>query len=284
MLWLKVVVIFAVLFSLVWAYKHYQQRHHSLTPVENFESREKYMLKRNQDVYDDFYSVVYHDIMVPPGRVQQEVDLIEKTTQPSKEVSTILDLGSGTGEVMEEWSKRGYKQVYGIEASQQMIEACHHEKKDHIVAADFMKRSSFETNTFSHILCLNKTIYEVDNKLGFFKNCYAWLKPGGYLVLHAFEMPRQNTSKPLTGGFSQGWKYEASLEPMKDDSKSFVLLEQMTHPITNQVRIHERQVHYKELGDLINDAMYTGFIVAGKAATVSPCPWSPKEYLYFLQK
>jgi 23S rRNA-/tRNA-specific pseudouridylate synthase len=58
----------------------------------------------------------------------------------------------------------------------------------------------------------------------------------------------------------------------------------MTHPITHQIRVHEREVHYKELGDIINDAMYCGFIVAGKAATISPCSWSPKENLYFLQK
>jgi len=279
MLWFKILIFFAVLFVLTWLFK---QVYKEPEPFETLTAQTQYMLKRNQDVYDDFYSVVYREIMMPQTRIQKEVELIEATTQPSKQASWFLDVGSGTGEVIDAWLDKGYEQVYGIELSPCMVSASAHPNV--VVNDDFMKRSSFEPNTFTHIMCLNKTLYEIPNKLGFFKNCYSWLKPGGHLVLHAFEMPRSNTSRPLlTPGEAQGWKYQSSLEPGTDE-KSFVLTEQMTHPKTMQLRLHEREVYYKELGDIITDAIYCGFIVSGKSQTTTPGAWSPREYIYFLQK
>ena len=46
---------------------------------------------------------------------------------------------------------------------------------------DFM---NFDAQSFTHITCLYFTIYYIKDKTRLFKNCYDWLKPGGYMVLH----------------------------------------------------------------------------------------------------
>ena len=65
-------------------------------------------------------------------------------------------------------------------------------------ALDFML---FPAATFSHILCLYFTIYYIERKQQFFQNCYDWLLPGGYLVLHLVNRnmfdPILNSANPL---------------------------------------------------------------------------------------
>ena len=39
-------------------------------------------------------------------------------------------------------------------------------------------------NSFSTITCFYFTIYYIKDKNTFLQNCYNWLMPGGYLVLH----------------------------------------------------------------------------------------------------
>jgi len=279
-LWLKVLVFFSVLFALTYVVKgiYFAPK----VAQESFSTQDRFVLKRNQDVYDDFYAQVYRDVMAPPSRLKQETNLIIEMTQPSKEASVVLDLGSGTGDTLDEWLSRGFQQVYGIELQPSMVSACSHPNL--VLTSDFMKRDNFEPGTFTHILCMNKTMYEIDNKVGFFKNVYSWLKPGGYLVLHLFEIPRPNGSTRIpvkTKDVTQGWLYESALE-MQPESCLFI--EQFTQPDTARMRLQERNVFYKEMGSVLNDAMYTGFIVHGKASVETPGAWSPREYIYFLQK
>ena len=42
----------------------------------------------------------------------------------------------------------------------------------------------YPAHTFTHITCLYFTIYDIKNKFLFFRNCYEWLQPGGYLTVH----------------------------------------------------------------------------------------------------
>ena len=48
---------------------------------------------------------------------------------------------------------------------------------------DILNNMLFDTNYFTHILCLGKQLYYMQNKKMFLENCYNWLMPGGYLSL-----------------------------------------------------------------------------------------------------
>jgi SAM-dependent methyltransferase len=278
---------FLVLFAMVGIFKSFLHKKEAFTDnISVLNTTNKYMLKRNQDVYDDFYATVYSKMESKPSRVKEEVSFIEKQTQPSKETSVLLDMGAGTGEVMNEWLNRGYKQVYGIEQSPTMVASSIY--PDQTIQSDFMLRNNFERSTFTHIFCLNHTIYEIENKVAFFKNCYFWLKPGGYLVVHLTEKPRINTTKPLKTESScsslKGLDYKAELNP-STDSNSILLTEYMTDRQTGQMRTQERDMYMKEIGDIVNDAIYCGFIIHGKASIqTSTVPISQREYMYFFQK
>ena len=283
-MWLKILVFFIILFIVVAIYK-YVERQPENKKKEGFDdspfhTSEKYILKRNQDVYDDFYAQVYKEVAAPTSRLQNEVSLIVQQTQPSKEASVILDVGSSTGEMIRELSNRGYENVYGIDVSPSMA-------SNQVMTADFMIRNNFERSTFTHILCLGGTLYEVQNKVAFFKNCYYWLKSGGYMVVHVIERPRHNSTKPIncttTSCKNDRLRYKAEMEPSEGEDQ-LLFIEQMTNMATGQQRTHERQLYMKDVGDIVNDAIYCGFLVQGKAAVVSPVPLSKHEYLYFFQK
>ena len=59
----------------------------------------------------------------------------------------------------------------------------------------------YPADSFTHVLCLYFTIYYIKNKKQFLTNCYDWLKPGGYLVLHLVNRnkfdPILNSADPL---------------------------------------------------------------------------------------
>jgi len=286
-LWLKILVFFVILFLVVAVYKYVERG--PANKKEGFEdspfhTSEKYILKRNQDVYDDFYAQVYKEIAAPTSRLQNEVSLIVQQTQPSPEASVILDVGSSTGDMIRELSNRGYENVYGIDISPSMVSCS---SPNQVVTADFMLRNNFERNTFTHILCLGATLYEVQNKVAFFKNCYYWLKSGGYLVVHVIERPHHNSTTPIncttTSCKNERLRYKAGVEASEEENQ-FLFIEQMIDHSTGQQRTQERQMYMKDVGDIVNDAIYCGFIVQGKAAVVSPVPLSKREYLYFFQK
>ena len=45
-------------------------------------------------------------------------------------------------------------------------------------------KNDFDYNTFSHILCLGRTIYEIKNKEQFFETCYSLLNDNGLLIIN----------------------------------------------------------------------------------------------------
>ena len=56
------------------------------------------------------------------------------------------------------------------------------------------------------------TIYSIEDKLKFFKNCYDWLQPGGRLVIHLVNRdkfdPILNSANPLTSVNAQKYAKE----------------------------------------------------------------------------
>jgi hypothetical protein len=187
---------------------------------------------------------------------------------------------------MNELSNQGYINIYGIDSSEKLVSS--NLLSNSIVVGNVLDRSNFEQNTFTHITSLGNQIYETDKKATFLKNCYYWLKPGGYLILRLVENIRPNTTKPIREQNIKGVDYKVTVEPGTNKS-SVLLSEHMTNMNTGQQRINETTLYVREIGDIINDALYSGFIVTGKT-TSKPSSYSSlsadssREYLYFFQK
>jgi ubiquinone/menaquinone biosynthesis C-methylase UbiE len=98
---------------------------------EGFSQREHYIFKQNENKYDDFYAELYDDIQKPEQRNLFEIMVLIKQTMPT-EKSNMLDIGCGTGSLVNQLNKMGYR-AYGIDKSQEMInmaEKKHHNKND----------------------------------------------------------------------------------------------------------------------------------------------------------
>jgi SAM-dependent methyltransferase len=165
---------------------------------------------------------LYDDIQKPEQRNLYEIMVLIKQTMPT-EKSNMLDIGCGTGSLVNQLNKMGYH-AYGIDKSQEMIkmaEKKHYNNDDFTPlklpvtdlygaphkgansnlhwykCTDIVDPMLFEPSTFSHILCTNFTIYEFENKTQFFRHCFHWLKSGGYLFLHLVEPDKFDTIAPV---------------------------------------------------------------------------------------
>jgi SAM-dependent methyltransferase len=154
------------------------------TPVkEGFSFEKKYLEKTGDGIYDNFYASIYDDLLFNGFKNEYEIGEIVNRTGPTSE-SVILDLGSGTGHHLKEFKQRGFK-CKGIDKSSAMVKVSKEKFPDiDVKVGDFMQPMQFQPGEFTHITCLYFTIYYVKNKSQFFQNCYNWLKPGGYLILH----------------------------------------------------------------------------------------------------
>ena len=104
----------------------------------------------------------------------------------------ILDVGCGTGHHVNLLNKYGYK-VYGIDKSDDMISiAKKNYPKCNFSSGDFLTSNFFDINTFTHILCLNRTFYEIDDLNNFFKECSSLLNINGYLIINIIDINNFN--------------------------------------------------------------------------------------------
>lgn len=160
---------------------------------EGFTQSKPYVLKKNNNLYDDFYTRIYDKLFYDEGRTRFETKEITKLTNMDSEKSVVLDIGSGTGHHLGALQKKGIKQVIGIDTSKDMVKLS---KKNYpeinFQIADGTIEKTFPPNHFTHILTLYFTIYYIQDKKRFFENCFRWLRPGGYFVLHLVNRQRFN--------------------------------------------------------------------------------------------
>lgn len=150
---------------------------------EGFTNYGVFTYNESSNIYDDFYSNIYDMLAQSSSKNIYEIGEIIQQTSPNQK-SIILDVGCGTGDHVSLLKEKGYN-VMGIDKSSNMIKKAKEKYSDcNFKIADVLRNNIFYTNSFTHILCLNLTLYYIEDKDLFFKNCLAWLKPGGYLVIH----------------------------------------------------------------------------------------------------
>ena len=153
--------------------------------VEGFSQKEVFIQKDLvEDIYDKFYTLVYDNIFYSQIRTNFEIDIIINTN--SNKNSKILDVGSGLGYLVVELNKKGYHSI-GIDISKEMVKYANEtvdKNNGSFIHGDALNDKLFNGQSFSHISCLYFTIYYIEDKEKFLKNCFKWLKRGGYFIFH----------------------------------------------------------------------------------------------------
>jgi len=275
------------------------------TKVEGFYQREQFVLKRNKDIYDDFYAEIYDNLHDTKKRSQWELMNLLKHTELDTYNSTILDVGSGTGYALNELTIAGYK-AYGIDSSKEMVKQSETTYPDiEVVCENVEDTLTFERDTFTHVLCTDFTIYQIKNKEIFFKNCYGWMKPNGYLVIHLVDRKQFNLTKPKFGDeiewksfydtpkprvtdiqthyddfqYSARYDFPVNLEEVNIVTKT----ETFKDTETANVRQNEQTLFMEDLTQIIKLAKSCGFNVHAKV-DMEPCNGDPNQYLYILER
>jgi ubiquinone/menaquinone biosynthesis C-methylase UbiE len=151
----------------------------------------KYTYIRGTELYDDFYSKIYDNLLVSSHKDKYIINQLSEGKINLNNSSNILDIGCGTGNMTNELYKSGMVNVIGLDISTSMITQARKKYPDRtFVRGDALNRVLFPPNMFSHILCDYFTYYYFSNKHLFFKNCYYWLRPDSYLIIHLVDKYR----------------------------------------------------------------------------------------------
>ena len=271
----------------------------SLQPVknrENFETSMTMETKTGPALYDDLYATIYDRINYDQVKNQFEVGEIINAAPPTQQ-SIILDVGTGTGHHAGELSRRGYSAI-GVDNSPSMI-ARAQQRYPHIefVEGDVKNAILFHSNSFTHVICLGFTIYEIPDKRQFIQNVYNWLMPGGYFILHLVDKenyvpiphganPRKLQPTESNGGRTMSklsfkdMNYKATVDTTGGDV--YKIDEVLVDTNTGSIRKNEHRLMMDSQRTIMNMAKHSGFIMLA-AIDMEQVKYY-NQYLYVLQK
>lgn len=153
---------------------------------ENYEdmtSGKRFESKIDNEVFDTFYSKYYDSIHENKDRDVAQLKVIINYAKNKKFVK-FLDIGCGTGYHVYLLNKMKYD-VTGVDKSKTMIEKAKSKYVDcRFFVGDILKNNLFDYSSYTHVLCLNKTIYYIKDKETFFDNCSLLLTSDGLLIIH----------------------------------------------------------------------------------------------------
>ena len=292
-------IVLAITFLALFFYKRFANKYKGL---EGFQQSERFVLKQNQDIYDEFYSEIYDDLMKTKDRATFEIDTIIKLVHPDKKTSRFLDIGCGTGNTVQLLKDNGFD-AYGIDKSSAMVETGKKLNPNVIIKLDdALDPMVYERAVFTHILCMNFTFYEipVEKRLQFFQNCYFWMQGNGYLFLHLVEPDKfdsitpagkppidstvQNQSGRITDTLIDfiDFSYKSTYNFGSGDV--VVHKESFKDAKTNSVRENEKTFVLEPINDVLQYAIKGGFVVKGKWSYKESSLKDGHQYLYVLER
>ena len=199
--WATLIVFLAVATIVIWVVDFFNTMYKSKS--EGFEQESRFILKQNDEVFDDpFYVGIYDELFYKKLYNSYEVGIILNEIHPtSKDV--VIEIGSKTGSYTSALQQSCGCNVIGLDASKAMVEyASKRHPNCKFVQGDPLDFMSFSSEYATAILLLDFAIYYIKDRRTLFYNCYHWLKPGGYLVLHLVNRhmfdPIVPAAKPFT--------------------------------------------------------------------------------------
>ena len=265
---------------------------------EGFAQKDSFLFKQGTDIYDDFYSEIYDFLVFNSVKNNYEIGQIINTTTPSNK-SKILDVGSGTGHHVAQLAENSLD-VTGIDISPSMVQKAKENFPDYdFKVADALDNGSFNSNTFTHILCMYFTIYYFQDKKVFFNNAMNWLVPGGYLIVHIVDRekfdpilppgnplyvvsPQKYAKERITKTKVQfnEFEYTSNFNLIRD--KNLGIFDEKFKFNDRKVRKQEHKFYMEDKDAIISHATEAGFIIKGKINLVN-CAYE-SQYLYILVK
>lgn len=261
-------------------------------------------IKRDQEIYDDFYSEYYDSIFLNKTKNNYEIGEIINLEKKNK-YTKILDIGCGTGNHVNLLTNKNYEAI-GIDQSKDMIKKAKLKYPNcDFVIKDFFK-NDFDYNSFTHILCLGRTIYEISNKEKFFESCYSLLMNNGLLIINLVDNKnfhpyisekRDNNTlfdsskygkipSSLIVKFNKNMEFLSNYETLNTSSNVNIptssFREKFENYKTHSVRKNELNLYIKSIKDIINLAKSCGFDVIKKINMKAIDHES--EYLYVFKK
>jgi SAM-dependent methyltransferase len=279
----------------------YKRKNQSNAQTEGFSQSEPFLLKQNEAAYDDFYADVYDGLHDTEQRSNREIAQIIKMTEPTVSNSVFLDIGSGTGYLVNKLRNAGYL-AYGVDKSEAMIKRATETYSDsEMVCADATDTMTFDKSTFTHILCTHFTIYQFQDKLTLFRNCYFWMKPNAYLILHFVERekfdtilprakptllrsPQQFLDRRITDSIIEfdDFDYRTSYKfPQNTKDTTVTFQETFTDKVTSNVRQNEQILYMEDVADILALANRAGFIFHSKIEGINE---DQHQYFYILER
>ena len=264
---------------------------------EGFLHESKYVIKEGPDVFDNFYATYYDELTFNHSKNLFEIGEII-TLSNLTEHSKVLDIGSGTGHHVAMLADH-HIPVIGLDSSQAMI---NYSRKTYpnlnFKLGNALDPGIYTANAFTHILCMNFTLYYMKNKKKFFKNCMKWLMPGGYLVIHLVDKKNFNPIMPNgVADFNQriagNDKYTKTVMKLRDYNYTSNFLQDQNEPDvyffkekfsdeSNKVRENEHILYMNTQKHILGLAKQEGFILLGQI-DMSPIQYD-YQYIYILQK
>jgi SAM-dependent methyltransferase len=276
----KILIILICIMVSILVWKKYKQNYFN-HKYEGFTQSKSFVLKTNENIYDGFYCDIYDIIHKTSKHSIGEIKQIIDVTQPSIQNSVFLDIGCGTGITLEILTKMGYN-AFGIDKSLSMCKyASANNPEINVEYGDIMDTMAVNKNIFTHILCLYFTVYEIEDKITFFRNCYHWLKPGGYLIVHLIDPDKFSRIVPCNQNalfvnnkvsdkneisffdFTYKYEYKESNHSDKDNNIMY-LKETFTDTKTGHMRQNENRLFVEPISNILKKASTNGFILKGK--------------------
>jgi|Laugresbdmm110sn_1035088.scaffolds.fasta_scaffold02198_9 SAM-dependent methyltransferase len=271
----ELLYISSFILATIWITRHISKRF--LTQPEGFQQKDRFVLKTDKSSYDGFYSEIYDEIWTPDERVNYEMEMIIQTIDPDTRFSNMLDVGCGTGTFLKELKQRGFK-AQGIDRSKAMSQRCIDEGLQ-VTIGDILDPMVYDRSTFSHIFCLDFTLYELEDKRKFFKNAYYWLQNNGYLVIHLADKNQFNAIVPAARpiyldsveqlGPSRITKTEIEFDDFiyvsdyVTHNKKVIHKESFTDKATQHIRQNERTLEMDSTEEIMRMALAAGFSAKG---------------------
>lgn len=278
---------------------------------ENYDdmtSNKRFDSKFDDAVYDAFYAKYYDKIYENKERDVEQLKIIVSYAKNKKFVK-FLDIGCGTGYHVHLLTKMKYD-VVGLDKSKSMITKAQSKYANcEFIEGDILKNNLFDYNSFTHILCLNKTFYIIKEKEQFFENCALLLSPNGVLIIHLltretfkpFILPKddsvlynpENHNSAITKNvikFSSNLEYMCQYEVFNTNSTSddafnepySCYQEKFEDFESHNIRKNQINLYIPSIDEILKLAKSKGFVLKDKKSL--DFIDHPNEYLFILKK